>query len=222
VRAVQVGDRQAKFAVLGTFERRDSYVRYNFYADEDTGGAAALAPLASAAEIAELRREHPGIFVIAFPHWGSNYAWRSEEQAKLGRALIDAGADMVIGHHGHALQEMERYKDKWILYGIGNFMFNTRGRFAQHPDILPYGLAVELVYRDAPGPLAPEIRLYPIFSDNQATNYQPRFATDPEAGRVFSTLLERSRLGPASTLVSRGKDEVASFLRLRLAPAAAR
>ena len=37
--------------------------------------------------------------------------------------MIDAGADIVVGHHSHVLQGIEFYKDKPILYSIGNFIF---------------------------------------------------------------------------------------------------
>ena len=41
----------------------------------------------------------------------------------LGHALIDAGADLVIGNHSHCLQGMEAYKGKIICYSLGNFSF---------------------------------------------------------------------------------------------------
>jgi len=212
VRAFRLpGGREVRIAVFGQFEHRDAYDRkYNFYASGARGGAHRLSVARFADQVRDYRRRFPDLFVIAYPHWGSNYAWRSEKQATLGRGLIDAGADMVIGHHGHTLQEVERYRDKWILYGIGNFMFNARGRFAQHPDVLPYSLAVELLFADAAGP---EVRLYPIHSNNLVTGFQPRPASPAEARQVFARLASRSILRPGTSLAPRS-DEAGAFASL--------
>ena len=37
--------------------------------------------------------------------------------------MIDAGADLIIGHHAHVIQSMEQYRGKYIFYGLGNFIF---------------------------------------------------------------------------------------------------
>lgn len=58
------------------------------------------------------------------PHWGVEYAQvPSDWQRELAHDMIDAGADIVVGHHSHVLQGIEFYKDKPILYSIGNFIF---------------------------------------------------------------------------------------------------
>lgn len=57
---------------------------------------------------------------------------------RFSRAVIDAGADLVIGHGPHVLRAMEIYKGKFIAYSLGNFLtygFNTSG---------PNGLSVVL------------------------------------------------------------------------------
>jgi poly-gamma-glutamate synthesis protein (capsule biosynthesis protein) len=62
-------------------------------------------------------------------HWGIEYDREpSEGQRDLGRLLIDEGADIVVGHHPHVLQEPERYGRGWILYSLGNFVFDQRSR----------------------------------------------------------------------------------------------
>lgn len=40
------------------------------------------------------------------------------------RALVDQGADIVLGHHAHVFQPVERYKGRLIFYGLGNFLFD--------------------------------------------------------------------------------------------------
>jgi poly-gamma-glutamate synthesis protein (capsule biosynthesis protein) len=45
-------------------------------------------------------------------------------QQGLARALVDAGADVVVGHHPHVLEPVEVYKQGVILYSLGNFVFD--------------------------------------------------------------------------------------------------
>jgi poly-gamma-glutamate capsule biosynthesis protein CapA/YwtB (metallophosphatase superfamily) len=44
-------------------------------------------------------------------------------QFKLGHAAVDAGADLVLGHHPHVLQGIEEYGGKHIVYSLANFVF---------------------------------------------------------------------------------------------------
>jgi poly-gamma-glutamate synthesis protein (capsule biosynthesis protein) len=45
-------------------------------------------------------------------------------QQELAHQIIDAGADIIIGHHPHVVQGMEIYKNKPIFYSLGNFVFD--------------------------------------------------------------------------------------------------
>jgi len=66
-----------------------------------------------------------GNFVIAAFHWGlSQSRALTRSQETLGRAAVDAGAGLVIGHHPHILQGVEVYKGSLILYSLGNFVFD--------------------------------------------------------------------------------------------------
>ncbi len=63
--------------------------------------------------------------IIISLHWGVEYKKEAnEEQKKIGRELIEAGADLIIGHHPHVPEEIEQYKDGWIIYSLGNFVFD--------------------------------------------------------------------------------------------------
>ena len=62
--------------------------------------------------------------VIVSYHWGEEKDYvPNERQVPLGRATIDAGADLVIGHHSHRINPIEEYKGKYICYSLGNFSF---------------------------------------------------------------------------------------------------
>jgi len=71
-------------------------------------------------------KEEQGIdLVMVSFHAGTEYKTRSNSfQQETYKALVDAGADVVIGHHPHVAQEIERYRDGWIIYSLGNFIFD--------------------------------------------------------------------------------------------------
>jgi poly-gamma-glutamate synthesis protein (capsule biosynthesis protein) len=74
----------------------------------------------------ELReaRTKADVVVVSY-HWGVEYAEQpSARQRTLARAVIDAGADLVIGNHPHWVQPTEIYRDKLIVYAHGNFVFD--------------------------------------------------------------------------------------------------
>lgn len=62
-------------------------------------------------------------FVVVVPHWGDQYTAAPESATKkLGRALINAGADLILGSHPHVLRPVEKYKGHYIVYSMGNFL----------------------------------------------------------------------------------------------------
>jgi poly-gamma-glutamate capsule biosynthesis protein CapA/YwtB (metallophosphatase superfamily) len=76
------------------------------------------------ADVKAARTIHHADLVIPFMHWGSEHDPATDRQKQLARLLIDAGADLVVGGHPHVTQETEYYKDKLIVYSLGNFVFD--------------------------------------------------------------------------------------------------
>jgi poly-gamma-glutamate capsule biosynthesis protein CapA/YwtB (metallophosphatase superfamily) len=77
-----------------------------------------------AAVVREASRGHD--LVVALAHWGEEYADApSLAQVRAARALVDAGASLVVGHHPHVLQRIERYRGAVIAYSLGNFLFDN-------------------------------------------------------------------------------------------------
>jgi len=73
--------------------------------------------------IAKLRNDGAEIVICAF-HWGEEGVYRPDaNQQKYAKAAIDAGADIVYGHHPHVLQKVESYNGGYIFYSMGNFSF---------------------------------------------------------------------------------------------------
>ncbi|MFJ7753547.1 CapA family protein [Peribacillus muralis] len=63
--------------------------------------------------------------VVVNMHWGQEYSTSATlRQKDLAKAVIDAGADIIIGHHPHVLQSFDVYKDGIIFYSLGNFIFD--------------------------------------------------------------------------------------------------
>ena len=74
------------------------------------------------ADIAAAKAEYP-IVIVSF-HWGvEKYYVPTENQIRMGRLAVDAGAALVIGHHSHRIQPIECYKGVYICYSLGNFCF---------------------------------------------------------------------------------------------------
>ena len=79
---------------------------------------------ASPAEGISALKEQGADIVIYAPHWGTEHSFRATpQQMELGRAAIDAGADIVYGCHPHVLQPIEEYENGVIYYSLGNFCF---------------------------------------------------------------------------------------------------
>lgn len=76
-----------------------------------------------AADIQGLRDMGCAIVIVSY-HWGEEkeYSPNDRNQA-LGKATIDAGADLVVGHHSHRINPIEEYNGKYIAYSLGNFSF---------------------------------------------------------------------------------------------------
>lgn len=73
--------------------------------------------------IAALKEAGAKLIIVNF-HWGNEREYTPTDiQKTLAHLAIDEGADLVIGHHPHVLQGIERYKDKYIAYSLGNFCF---------------------------------------------------------------------------------------------------
>ncbi len=63
--------------------------------------------------------------IVVSLHFGEEYQKQpTSEQKHFSRLAIDSGADLVVGHHPHVVQEVKRYKQGWIAYSLGNFVFD--------------------------------------------------------------------------------------------------
>ncbi len=74
-------------------------------------------------------RSQVDVVMVAF-HWGVIWVPRviADYQVTVAHACIDAGADMIIGHHAHVPKAIEMYKGKAIFYSLSNFCMTKPGR----------------------------------------------------------------------------------------------
>ena len=107
--------------------------------------------------IAEYKTQCDYLFVCV--HWGVERTDELEDyQINEGHAMIDAGADAVIGMHSHCLQPVEMYKGKPIFYSLGNFIFGTN---------ISSAAVVSFTYE--PGCSDPLIKVVPTCASNGYT-----------------------------------------------------
>lgn len=117
-------------------------------------------------------------FVIVSMHSGIEYVYEPNKvQIDFARAAIDSGADLVLGHHPHVVQSIERYKDKFIFYSLGNFIFDQSWSQATKE-----GIVVKFYFNNNN---VEKIEVLPVVSEKLA---QPRPANKEEAKRILNRL----------------------------------
>jgi len=214
VAELSMAGRRQYLAVLGGFQYHTSYRKqFDFYATANRPGVARLDELTLARQMKSLKAMYPGVFIVVFPHWGRDYAWKEAKQTGFARRLTDAGADLILGHGAHRFQEIESYRGRWIVYGLGNFVFNSPGRYVETQSP-PYSLVALLTFRES----APSLKLYPILSDNHLSGYQPGPLDAAEFDDSLRLLRERGCVFSPRV----GKDRVGRCLELALEPLAPR
>ncbi len=153
-------------------------------ATADTPGLAWADPERIRADVSAVRPEVDLVVVIL--HSGYEYIEEpSEEQVAAAHAAVDAGADLVVGHHAHILQGIHRYGDGVIAYGLGNFVFNIEG---------PPETAILNVWLDRNG--VRQLELIPAIVQQYG---QPRLADFAESGPILSRVYYLTTILNAAT-----------------------
>jgi poly-gamma-glutamate synthesis protein (capsule biosynthesis protein) len=118
-------------------------------------------------------------FQIVYPHWGVEYQLtHNPYQKKLAETLISLGADLIIGHHPHVVQDVDVIDGVIVFYSLGNYIFDQ-----YFSDEVLQGLVVTLDVE-----IEPSLSLLPVTS--QASLSQPRLMTKQKSN-VFLTRLAR-------------------------------
>lgn len=159
-----------------------------FWAAADKAGTAFCHERHVRADVASLVEQKVDIIVVSF-HWGAERARELRPyQPLLAHAAIDAGADVIIGHHPHVLQGIEYYREGLILYSLGNYTFGSRTQHARTSVI------ANMVFKD--GKFS-KLEMTPINVNNFEVDFQPRPLLDEAAQAVYAEIAGLS----ASTLL---------------------
>jgi cyanophycin synthetase len=209
VKKFEIGGIEHSLVFFGAFEHRQRYEnRYRWYARRDTAGVNELSAERIGATIENLRDRLPRPIFVAYPHWGVDYTDVNDAQRETAEALVAAGVNLIIGHGSHTAQAIEMIGRTPVVYGLGNFVWNTPGRFTKM-EAKPYGLAAALRFRQgASGPEA-TLRLYPILTDNNLTSFQNRLLDEAEFAEVAPELTRTWHQTPRL-----GADAVASHFEI--------
>jgi poly-gamma-glutamate capsule biosynthesis protein CapA/YwtB (metallophosphatase superfamily) len=155
------GVRIGLFACTDIMNREgDGWKRY--VADADTG---LLLPKIRA------WRDSLDLMIVSF-HGGGEYAERpSRRTRQFAQAVIDAGADLFLGHHPHVPYGIESHEGKLVVHSLGNFVFRQPARYwTQHS----YALSLEVV-KDSVGTRIREYHILPV-----RCGLQPTFVVDDD------------------------------------------
>lgn len=89
-----------------------------------------------------IKSANPNNFLVVNIHWGEEYRPRNSiSQKQTAHIIIDAGADLIIGHHPHVVQNIEIYNNKLIFYSLGNFIFD---QYFSHETQQSLGVKLEM------------------------------------------------------------------------------
>lgn len=181
------GGREFKVALIGALQERETYNSqgFDFYAGESRPGVAALDEDRIQNLVKKLREFDRDIFIILFLHWGRDYEKITAKQQALAERWQEMGINAVIGHGPHAIQPVEIRGDQLLAYSIGNFIFNSTGRYAtKHANA--YSLITRLIKPSDSDNVY--FRFYPTFIDNTVVHFAPRLIGPAELPEVVETL----------------------------------
>ncbi|MGG3800595.1 CapA family protein [Metabacillus fastidiosus] len=142
-------------------------------------------------DIKKLQDKNVQIILVNF-HWGIERSYvPTESQRTLAKFTIDSGADLILGHHPHVVQGIEEYKDKFIVYSLGNFMFGGN-RNPNDKDTFVFQQTFHL--KNGKLTNKKEIKVVPfsISSVSTRNDYQPTLLKGSEAQRVKSKIIDAS------------------------------
>jgi len=144
--------------------------------------------------VSDVSSDQNSIVIISL-HWGNEYQTSSNQrQQDLAHALIDSGADLILGHHPHVTQELELYQDRLVVYSLGNFIFDQY--FSEETQ---RGLLLGITLKEN----AIEYLLFPITSSKS----QPELMNDEATGQWLEDLASKSR-GLSSEDIKQGNVEL--------------
>ena len=157
----------------------------------------------------EKARSSADLVVVSF-HWGAELMTAAKDyQVELGRKAVNWGADLVLGHHPHVLQELEVYQGRLIAYSLGNFVFGSESNRTNA------GIILLLTFQ---GKSLSRVEAVPLDVNNYRVKYQPRVLRGKPAREVlegintaserFKTKLDIENDRGTILLAPQGREEI--------------
>jgi len=123
-------------------------------------------------------------YVVVSFHWGKEAVSAVQVyQRTVAQQAINAGADIIIGHHPHILQGIERYKNGLIFYSLGNFAFASRSTTADVSAMIR--LRLDRDHREA--------EILPLDVRYRLVGFQPRLLAGEKGAAVIEQLNNLSK-----------------------------
>ena len=157
--------------------RGNQYFDYDCYAKPNKSGVASINHYLFD-KIKEIKKQDEKAFVLVSPHWGVDFKPTSSHQRNLATQLIEAGTDLIIGHGAHSLQSIEKISGKYVVFSLGNFVFNSDGEFDTHK-ALKYGLFAQLDFTNEP-----KLILRGLDADNLTTQFKPALVNENQYEQI--------------------------------------
>jgi hypothetical protein len=138
-----------------------------------------------------LKKSGVKLIIVSF-HWGEERKYYpNSTQKDLGKYAIDCGADLVLGHHPHVIQGIKTYKDKNIVYSLGNFAFGGN-RNPSDKDTFIYQQVFEFKNGKLLNTLKTDIIPCSVSSVKTRNNYQPTPLEEKDAINVLNRIFKYS------------------------------
>lgn len=139
--------------------------------------------------INSLKEQGAQLIIVSF-HWGTEKEYAPDEvQKELAHAAIDNGAHLVLGHHPHVLQGVEKYNGRYICYSLGNFCFGGNKNPSDKDTMIfqqTFTIKGEEVVQDD------DVETIPcsLSSSSSFNNYQPTPSEGSEKERIQQKILD--------------------------------
>jgi hypothetical protein len=121
-------------------------------------------------------------YQVVYVHWGDEYVLtHNKRQKEAAQRFVEAGADIIVGHHPHVVQDIQLVDGVPVFYSLGNYVFDqydsvsTQEGLMLHLELKEAGLAISLVPVTSVGTLS-----------------QPRFMSQANHGQFLRDLSNRS------------------------------
>jgi poly-gamma-glutamate synthesis protein (capsule biosynthesis protein) len=177
--------RMALFTVKG---KKIAFLGYSltqpteFYAGRNRPGTAPGFETFFEADISRARQKAD--YIIVSFHWGTEGSSDVQPYQRIAaHKAIEAGADVIIGHHPHLLRGIERYRKGLIFYSLGNFVFASKSRTADT------GVIVRLRLNSGRN----EAELLPLDILHRRVGFQPRLMSAQQADAAIKKLTALSK-----------------------------